>query len=63
MRPKTPPGDFRETIADVIQPDIKLPARLPIFPVKQEPIETDTPDVSFEFIINIEYIYKHYILR
>ncbi|XP_019870403.1 RNA-binding motif protein, X-linked 2 [Aethina tumida] len=48
MRPKTPPGDFRETIADVIQPDIKLPARLPIFPVKQEPIETDTPDVKKE---------------
>lgn len=34
---KTPPfNDFRETIADQIVADIKLPARLPIYPIKQE---------------------------
>lgn len=35
-RPKTPPQDFRETIADQIEADIKLPLRLPIYPIKQE---------------------------
>ncbi|KAJ8917415.1 hypothetical protein NQ315_005461 [Exocentrus adspersus] len=30
-RPVSPPRDFRETIADQIEADIKLPARLPIY--------------------------------
>lgn len=36
---KSPPRDFRETIADQIEADIKLPERLPIRPIKQEFIE------------------------
>lgn len=32
----SPPRDFRETIADQIQADIKLPARLPIYPIREK---------------------------
>ncbi|KAJ8930612.1 hypothetical protein NQ314_016525 [Rhamnusium bicolor] len=37
----SPPRDFRETIADQIEADIKLPARLPIYPLKQENTEDE----------------------
>lgn len=40
LREKTPPRDFRETIADQIKADIKLPERLPIRPLKEEFIVT-----------------------
>lgn len=33
---KSPPRDYRETIADQIEADIKLPERLPIRPIKHE---------------------------
>ncbi|CAH1110493.1 unnamed protein product [Psylliodes chrysocephalus] len=33
---KSPPRDYRETIADQIEADIKLPLRLPIYPIKTE---------------------------
>ncbi|XP_056639249.1 RNA-binding motif protein, X-linked 2-like [Diorhabda sublineata] len=33
---ESPPRDFRETIADQIEADIKLPQRLPIYPIKKE---------------------------
>ncbi|CAH0550060.1 unnamed protein product [Brassicogethes aeneus] len=45
LRPKTPPMDFRETIADVISGEIKLPSRLPIYPIKQE-IKDDGEEVK-----------------
>ncbi|XP_018574304.1 RNA-binding motif protein, X-linked 2 [Anoplophora glabripennis] len=32
----SPPTDFRETIADQIEADIKLPARLPIYPIREK---------------------------
>lgn len=38
---KSPPRDYRETIADQIEADIKLPERLPIRPIKQEMIEEE----------------------
>ncbi|KAG5886806.1 hypothetical protein JTB14_031449 [Gonioctena quinquepunctata] len=38
---KTPPRDLRETIADQIKADIKLPQRLPIYPIKQENVEVE----------------------
>ncbi|XP_023017441.2 RNA-binding motif protein, X-linked 2 isoform X1 [Leptinotarsa decemlineata] len=36
---KTPPKDLRVTIEDQIESDIKLPQRLPIYPIKQEKID------------------------
>lgn len=33
---KSPPRDYRETIADQIEANIKLPERLPIRPIKQD---------------------------
>lgn len=36
---KSPLRDYRETIADQIAADIKLPERLPIRPIKQENTE------------------------
>nr|CAI5831319.1 unnamed protein product [Callosobruchus analis] len=40
---RTPPEDIRETIADVIQSDIKLPQRLPIYDIKQERPDPEFP--------------------
>lgn len=39
--PKKKNDDLRETLADHIVADIKLPARLPIYSVKKEPEETE----------------------
>lgn len=36
---RSPPRDYRETIADQIEADIKLPEHLPIRSIKQEHIE------------------------
>lgn len=40
QRIPSPPRDFRETIADQIEADIKLPARLPIYPLREKSEET-----------------------
>lgn len=40
-RVPSPPRDFRETIADQIEADIKLPARLPIYPMREKSEEID----------------------
>lgn len=34
--PAPPPQDIRETLADQIVDDIRLPPRLPIYPIKEE---------------------------
>lgn len=36
--PLPPPQDIRETLADQITDDIKLPQRLPIYTIKEEPV-------------------------
>lgn len=41
--PLPPPQDIRETLADQITDDIKLPQRLPIYTIKEEPaVPTET---------------------
>lgn len=38
---KADPDDFRETLADQINSEIKLPARLPIYTVKKEKLDEE----------------------
>ncbi|CAH1987361.1 unnamed protein product [Acanthoscelides obtectus] len=40
---RTPPRDIRETIGDIIESDIKLPQRLPIYDIKQEETDPELP--------------------
>ncbi|KAJ8957630.1 hypothetical protein NQ318_017519 [Aromia moschata] len=42
----SPPRDFRETIADQIEADIKLPQRLPIYLPKQEKLDEEKVEVK-----------------
>lgn len=41
-----PPQDIRETLADQIVDDIKLPPRLPIYPIKQENVDKPEEKVN-----------------
>ncbi|XP_050510508.1 RNA-binding motif protein, X-linked 2 [Diabrotica virgifera virgifera] len=43
---KSPPRNLRETLADQIEADIKLPPRLPIYPIKKE--DDDLPKIKKE---------------
>ncbi|EFA06628.1 RNA-binding motif protein, X-linked 2 [Tribolium castaneum] len=40
---KTDPDDFRETLADQINSEIKLPERLPIYTIKKEKVDEEAP--------------------
>lgn len=44
VRVKKDPDDFRATLADQIESDIRLPARLPIHTVKKEKLSDDEQD-------------------
>ncbi|XP_072391517.1 RNA-binding motif protein, X-linked 2 [Diabrotica undecimpunctata] len=43
---KSPPRNLRETLADQIEADIKLPQRLPIYPIKKE--DDELPKIKKE---------------
>ncbi|KAK5647786.1 hypothetical protein RI129_002678 [Pyrocoelia pectoralis] len=49
-----PPQDLRETLVDQIASDIKLPMRLPIYTVKDEPCSTIGEDPPEEIEVKVE---------
>jgi RNA-binding motif X-linked protein 2 len=48
VKVKKDPDDFRETLVDLVASEIKLPARLPIYTVKQEKKDDDEVTVKSE---------------
>ncbi|KAK9884374.1 hypothetical protein WA026_005323 [Henosepilachna vigintioctopunctata] len=48
INPLQEPQDVRETLADQIHASIKLPARLPIYPIKTEPLDEHSVKDEYE---------------
>lgn len=55
VKPVVPPQDIRETLADQIVDDIRLPLRLPIYPIKEE--VTDKIEEKVLWLLTLFYLF------